>query len=512
MAFRTIVTKDIPEITEIIEATNGNEALEAALFHKPDVIVMDVKMPGLNGIDAIRMIMQKGIKARMVVLTAYDDFNYIQQALEMGVDDYLLKPSRRAKIVEVLSSLIRDIGHERKKETYDAQILQRMDRIRSTIENQMITLIPQSSAMSDEISNCLDFLDIKTVKGSVLVFSCEDSEMSYTRRFLADKELYDYLYEYLHARYICAVGYPMSGKIHAALFTEDEQDMDLIAEKAGNTYSEISKCDILTGAGGRFMHIKEMEASFFQSLQSLRGEFYAEESLTQAVQADSEYIMRYLSGKEEIFLQRFKAMSEKECLDAIDEIFLWIFKSMANDFWMARNYTMGLVSLCIKYASETEISKNSFAQIMGRDYYLEVSAISDLWKLKKWFESVVVGILGGMRRYNAEKATGIIEKAKAFIGNNFTNDITLEKVANHINVSTTHLSRIFKRQCGINFVDYLTKVRILKAKELLKSTDHSMKQISFETGFNDPNYFFKVFKNVVGITPGEYRNTPGTTV
>lgn len=129
MAFKTIVTKDMPEITEIIEATNGNEALEAALQHNPDIIVMDVKMPGLNGIDAMRRIMQEGIKARMVVLTAYDDFNYIQQALEMGVDDYLLKPSRRAKIVEVLSNLIRLLTHEHKKEAYDAEILQRMDRM-----------------------------------------------------------------------------------------------------------------------------------------------------------------------------------------------------------------------------------------------------------------------------------------------------------------------------------------------------------------------------------------------
>ena len=114
-AFKTIVEQDIALISEVIEAQNGNEAVRMAELHKPDIIVMDVKMPGINGIEAIKKIIQSGIDAHMIVLTAYDDFNYIQEALKIGVDDYLLKPSIRVKIVDSLNKIIEIIKTERKK-------------------------------------------------------------------------------------------------------------------------------------------------------------------------------------------------------------------------------------------------------------------------------------------------------------------------------------------------------------------------------------------------------------
>lgn len=504
-AFKTIIANDIPEISEFIEAANGNEAVEAAVSQRPDIIIMDVKMPGINGIDALRKIMEAGVCARTVVLTAYDDFNYVQQALEMGVNDYLLKPSRRAKIVDVLTSLISSIKKETKKKNYDAEMVEKMSRIGSVIENQMVALLPQASIMITEVEDCLDFLGIDRVRGHIMAFSSELSNDDYPVRFLYNKDLYDRVYEALHQRFECAVAYPASDKVFAVVFTEFPEGADSQAEEIAASLSKQLGQEVFWGASAVFSHVKEMEEAYFQALQAINGDCLFEEPVTG--EQMPEYVLKYLFNKEEIFLQRFKALNEKESLNAIDEIFLWLFKNMTNDIWLARNFTMGVLSLCIKHAAEMGMGRECFSLIMGKDYFSEIIQVTDLWKLKKSFENIVIELLVIVRRFNAEKVAGVIEKAQTYISENFASDITLEKVASYVNISPTYLSRLFKRQNGINFVEYITKVRINKAKDLLKNSDFPVKQISYETGFNDPNYFFKVFKSVVGVTPGEYRNS-----
>jgi two-component system response regulator YesN len=251
-----------------------------------------------------------------------------------------------------------------------------------------------------------------------------------------------------------------------------------------------------------------MERPYYQALQALRSSVFSGKEFVSFLDETelSDYKMRYLAGKEEVLIQRFKMLNEKECFDTIDEMFLWVFKNLSMDFGVVKNYVMGIVALVIKTASEMVIGKNMATTFLSRDYYGEISLIGDLWNLKKWFEHTVTEIIDAVKDTQQKKLMKVIEQAKAYIADHYTNDLTLEIISEQINVSQTHFSRIFKLETGLNFVDYLTKVRLDKAIELLKATDMTIKQICFEVGFNDPNYFSKVFKKVLGVTPGEYKN------
>jgi len=206
-----------------------------------------------------------------------------------------------------------------------------------------------------------------------------------------------------------------------------------------------------------------------------------------------------------VLIQRFKSLNKVECIDTIDEIFLWIFKNMSADFSIAKNYVMGMVALVVKTAAGMVVGRNTEEHFLSRDYYGEITIINDLWKLKKWFERILEEILDSVKDTQSNKLVKVIELAKEYIAEHAKSDLTLEKISEELSISQTHFSRIFKAHVGVSFVDYLTQVRIENAKELIKTSGMSFKQICFEVGFNDPNYFSKVFKKVVGITPGEYK-------
>ena len=125
--------------------------------------------------------------------------------------------------------------------------------------------------------------------------------------------------------------------------------------------------------------------------------------------------------------------------------------------------------------------------------------------LRKWFLEKVTQACRNINTKKEEQASGMIEKAKAYINENYHRDISLEEVSRSVDISSYYFSKLFKEETGENFIEYLTAIRIEKAKELLHHRENSIKNISIETGYSDPNYFSRIFKKQVGITPTEYR-------
>ncbi|MBP5762621.1 MAG: helix-turn-helix domain-containing protein, partial [Lachnospiraceae bacterium] len=140
-----------------------------------------------------------------------------------------------------------------------------------------------------------------------------------------------------------------------------------------------------------------------------------------------------------------------------------------------------------------------------RDYLPTLMGIDDPENLWNWFSDRLIFSCRNISTKREESSNDAIEAAKKYIEKNYTLNITLEDVSREVNISSYYLSRIFKEGTGENFIDYLTKLRIEKAKELLSTTQYSMKEICAKSGYSDPNYFSKTFKKNVGVTPTEYR-------
>jgi two-component system, response regulator YesN len=503
-AFKSIVMKDVKLITDVVEAQNGNEAVALASKQAFDIIVMDLKMPGMNGLEAIKKMKNSGSKAHFLILTAYDDFDYINDALKMGVDDYLLKPSRRAKIVDTLNKTIGIIEAERKKVTLSKIMLDKVEQIRPTVENQLVSLCMFRGSSNLEIKSCLDFLSINETKGYMMIINAvyrqEDDNII---RYITDKEIYNEIYDFLHKNHISAVSMPLHGNIAAVIFGGKEG----IENKLHRALSTRFERGFYIGVGDVFENISEMEKSYYQSLRALRNAIDSDIEVVNYHEqiGKDKFFMSFLLSKEEVLLRKVKALNERESLETVDEMFLWIFKNLSDDFIIAKNYIMGLVALLMKDCSEMVVGKKVAIDFLTRDCYSEISNINDLWNLKAWLEGVITEAVREIESVRKDGTSKIIDKAKVYIEENYKEDLTLDKMAIEVNMSTTYFSRLFKEATGQNFVDFVSNVRVSRAKALLEKTDYNIKQIAYQVGYNDANYFSKVFKKITGVSPGSYR-------
>ena len=142
----------------------------------------------------------------------------------------------------------------------------------------------------------------------------------------------------------------------------------------------------------------------------------------------------------------------------------------------------------------------------ARDSYLpEIMSMSTVDELKEWFLNKVKVACQNISSKREERSTDTIEIAKKYISDNFSSEISLDDVSRIVNISPYYFSKLFKEATGENFIEYLTNIRIEKAKDLLLNSDMSMKEICAMCGYQDPNYFSRTFKKNVGFTPTEYK-------
>jgi len=143
---------------------------------------------------------------------------------------------------------------------------------------------------------------------------------------------------------------------------------------------------------------------------------------------------------------------------------------------------------------------------LSRQNYLpSLLEINDLEGIRTWFLDKISKLCRSKVSKKKEQSADVIEKAKVYINEKFNKAISLDDVSREVDISPYYFSKIFKEETGVNFIDYITKIRIDKAKELLLYSDLSMKVICCKIGYSDPNYFSRSFKKIVGVTPTEYK-------
>jgi two-component system response regulator YesN len=181
--------------------------------------------------------------------------------------------------------------------------------------------------------------------------------------------------------------------------------------------------------------------------------------------------------------------------------------------WMEENYASDNDSIRLKclefvlWAEHVAYEKTGrMYEFQSRAHYLsELLNLNGLADVKKWFVEKIHAAAFWVSNKHEEQSMSAINKAKQYIDENYMKELTLDDVSRVVNISSYYFSKVFKEETGENFIDYLTKLRIEAAKKLLKTTNKSMKEISAEVGYPDPNYFSRNFKKYTGKTPTDYQ-------
>lgn len=369
-------------MTVVAEAEDGEEALELALKHSIDILLVDLNMPIMNGITVIKHVRVHLPKCKIVIITGYDEFNYAQEALRLNVSDYILKPANPVQLQTVLEK----------------------------VQNELEAVIKQDEFVklaSNQINKNIDLLREQ------LFYDLLEGKWSEVEAF----EQLQFL------------GLPVKSPKQIGVIQSPEYYVN---------------DPVIAGKDHQLISV---------SLESL--------------------ILEELETREKIYIRDYSGNILILLWDSInEEKIMMIGKRAKQELKMTIHFCFEPLQ---KGLSTIPEAYKACKQIMEQD-----STISP-----------------------------VVRRARDYIFEHFSEpDITLEKAAESLQVSSVYLSRTFKQELGVSFVSLITNLRIKKAIMLLNSTDLSILEIAEKAGYDTQHYFSTAFKKVMGVSPNQYRRTP----
>lgn len=450
------------------EANDGLTALAIIKEQRPQLIVSDIRMPGLDGIELLRQIKENGLEAKVILVSGYAEFQYAQQALRLGAYDYLLKQVDKNKLTETIERLTTTL-RKQEQATIEREVM--LDDLFEWLEpdntltignflaNKSIatdyphfrflsstyTVQPSSLYKEGIVKNPhLDMIRLRTGQYKIADLLCYDESKT-------PLQLLNYITEQLdEAQYIGISSIGLFSTPISKLFQE----------------ADVAMCSTLFRRGDKVLAYKPQElSSDFQKL------------LIQLEQAIKEQAQEKIDG----LLTAMRIDAEEQLL-SIDQLAI-----LYNQ----------IVSMIYKYYGHTgRVYEAEHLQYDGiiRQY----GSIDQLFqRLKAFFEQLSES---DIHIHNVQ-----IEKVISYIDNHYTEDLVLSEIAKHFKISTSYLSSLIKKETGATYSDYMMNKRLGMAKRLLNDPDLSIHDVVQRVGYKDYFHFNKLFKKHFGITPSKYR-------
>lgn len=498
------------------EAGDGEMALPLIRKKKPDLLITDIKMPFMDGLSLSEIVKEELPKTRIIIISGYDDFEYAQQAIKIGVDQYLLKPVTRLALRNVLMELKTKMEQEEGQKNYQDQYREEVREFEQFPFRRFFERLLDGSLSAKEIyeEETALSLDLSADCYNLLLFTIYGRKKSDAAKCeQSQEELFHFFLR--HPQYTL---FRMNVSSYGVLIRGSADHMELLTEQAFRCFGEV--CE---HAKSHLMWYVAV-GTLVERL-SLLPECYRE--------ANHCFAYRFLMPDQHILSQKTlgvqSGMDEAATMKTVD--FMQMDPDRIRDF-LARGEEKEIHDFVESYLSQIShplqstmfrsyvilnirFAVVSFLESMGagKETYQEkidqaVQTVRDeTGELFPYFAGMLdtaMNIRDEINRYQGGKQ---LKKALEYIDENYTNeDLSLGQVAETVGMSSNYLSAIFSQNMEKTFVEYVTEKRIEKAKKLLRQTDHASGEIAKMVGYKDAHYFGFVFKKLQGLSPREYRN------
>ena len=512
-----ILEKNFEGQFEIETVKSGRAAIEMAEHFRPDIMFMDIQMPGINGIDAMHEIKKSVPGVLFIILTAYDKFDYAKEAINLGVLDYLNKPFNQKAIVEVIERAKHEIDLKREKRKTDLRIKERLETVVPFIENGFIYSLLLREHFEEDIENYRNLLGIETKEGIMLVLVFGEMQSGSHMTNAVGTGVKTQLTYYTKVREAIKASFPEAivGAVSA-----NKIPVFLPNDKCIVSYDErvhiIDSCRELVDSLEKLTDIhfrigigssknqKEAVASYEEAIKALystEGHVAHVDDLPIQVEYEKDYPV-------DIENKLFAVLEDGKVEETV------MYASVFFD-WMVSQYSQDEMSIKLKVLEFVIRAEASMYRSGGHvykfadrtEYLPEVFYMKGLDSLKNWFVDKIQDAAYNLSTGQADHTNHMIQKAKEYIDGHFNKDLSLDDISRELNISPYYFSKLFKEETGENFVEYLNMRRIEAAMEMLKNPEISIKEIGTDCGYSDPNYFSRIFKKYQGVTPTEYRET-----
>lgn len=498
-------------------ANDGQQALDMVKEKKPDIVLTDIMMPEIDGLEMIRLTREAGIDTDFVVISGYQDFEYARKAIKYGVQDFLTKPISKVELEEVLNKLIAK-RQEKDKEH------ENIKNLRKTIEKQ-----------SQQIKN--SFLR-RLIDGEISEDSIYEINQKYNSSFqdglfcffivkadFCETEEYEIIYKKISKKIV-----EICQKEFRDICFEILADVFDIGVCVFINYSQ----NAIGNLRGRLKHIRINSVS----LHEIFGEIHVTVGVgceTDKIGlAEQSYRMAEKAILNRIYLGTDKMIGITENYAAAENLFKYLDEDYKNVFMESvnlydTNTIDGLLdelekvcmsnTLCDGYSvfaaieellrlmffkldiNEPNVSIEVFLQKAKAELYRCADVGGVFAKAKNIIRSVIENERKKIKEINLEP----IQKVKAYIQSHYKENMTLEELSKIAGFNSNYFSGMFKKETGETITEYILSVRIGRAKELLKDKNIKINEVPEKVGIGDTKYFTKQFKKVAGLTPSQYR-------
>lgn len=508
------------------EAADGEMALPLLLRQKPDLLITDIKMPFMDGLTLAKVAKKEIPGLKVVILSGYDDFNYAKQAINIGVEDYLLKPITKNALIERLTEIRSRYEHEKTQKEYYEKFHREMQAYEKNRSRDFFEALVSGSMDMMEIYRRSEKLglDIVAEAYNVLIFTmnCEE-DFSGQREGYSEWEAESLeLLEEFFSENTSAMLFRCNIFSYGVLIKGQKET---IGENTRSCVSEIQrildrkeqKRQWFVAAGEPVERLSQIQKSYYSASRAFSQRYLYDENILyydemasmekkNVTEDDSTYLQKVdVNALNPVILQKFLSNGLLEETENFVKDYFYAIGQEPLESLVFRNYvTLNVRFSVMSFLKEIGCDTRTLEQEDTEDVLSESS--KSLENAIAYAEKIISQAIALRDQNSGNKNRSILKTAVDFIDSHYMEeDMSLNKAANAANVSANHFSALFSQNMGQTFIEYLTNLRMNKAKEYLRCTSMRSSEIAGEIGYKDAHYFSYLFKKTQGMTPSDYR-------
>lgn len=504
------------------EASDGELAYPMIIKEKPDILITDIRMPFMDGLELCKLVKKELPNIKILILSGYDEFDYAKEAIRLGVTEYLLKPISSGKLLEALNGVSESIRRE--KEDKDL-VRKYMEEMRENTEHEKQKFFEQMIAGNLSMADALETgkkyeMNLSAGMYNLLLFrftlgeeNRKSGELLGEAEYAIEKltERLEYVFEFQRG----VEGWAF------LLMADNEEQMSERVKELSKDLEEIMKnystIAYFGGIGQPVAGLRELEESFREAERALAARFTMElnriisvEDIRMAQNVDTLDDIEITSfgeiEKTRTMLEKFLNNGAEDEIDEFVDVYInelpeENLKSVLMRQYIIMDAYIVMMSFCEKIEGiEGEM------QAQSEELKNSMKTIQTLEEIKNYIRMLLKKIIGVRDTISGRRYSDIIEIAKDQIRKTYMSDeISLNTIAAEVGMSPSYFSSIFSKEMGKTFVEYLTEIRMDRAKELLMCSSMKTSEIGYEVGYKDPHYFSYIFKKTQNCTPKEFR-------
>lgn len=492
------------------QALNGIEAVDVLESLSINILITDIKMPKMNGLELIKYVKNKSLNIKCIVLSGYDDFEFVKEAAKLGIENYLLKPVDINELIPTLMNSIKNIENEFNK-------ISTMEQGISILRDNILLRWVTNDINENELLQKAPLLNIDLIKrGFVVSIVKIIQSVSSDSTVIQDTNL-------LRSSVCNICRHITSKNASTEIFYDSNGYIVLLFSNVNSGKDNLAFDDIL---GSCISAIQiNLNAKVFIAVGDFVSEYqnvhhsyiHANELLDYSLILNPNRIIFYdenklkaVENKQRRFhidsnaLHVLLATKNKPgCLELIEDIYSQVNENGSLTPTSIQNITIELLFNIIS----TVKSLNSNADILFdkfKDPFINVLNLKTLIEIIEWQKSFVCAAIDFLCSED-ERLSPIIKKVLNYVESNYNQDLNLKIISSKFNINPIYLGQLFIKEIGEPFTNYINKIRVEKAKHLLLHTNLKAIEISEEVGYVNPNYFYTIFKKITGLSPSEFK-------